>query len=222
MDTETVRFTFALGIGEGLSGLRSVMQTAYDDYWNGFMGPSAPYISYHSPQEDSVLIYQGQTKEFQVNAYDRDGDAIKYIWIVNGHDSTLGESVFRFQANENSLDQTTLESVASDGQFSSSQRWQIQIRPPLKYELYQNFPNPFNGTTTIPFDVDRSSRIKIMIYNLRGQKVVTLVDRIMPMGKYSEIWDGHDLRGRPVASGCYLYELQSEKQSKIRKLLILR
>jgi hypothetical protein len=59
------------------------MQTAYDDYWSGFTGPSAPYISFYSPQNDSVLFYQGQKIEFQINAYDRDGDIIKYMWIVN-------------------------------------------------------------------------------------------------------------------------------------------
>ena len=81
---------------------------------------------------------------------------------------------------------------------------------PKEFHLYQNYPNPFNSTTTITFDLSERTHVKIIIYNILGQKVITLVDRILDPGKQEVIWNGIDRFGQQVVSGLYFYQLKTD------------
>jgi len=93
---------------------------------------------------------------------------------------------------------------------------------PEKYYLYQNHPNPFNPITHIKYDLPKSTAITIFIYNLQGQKVKTLVDEYEPAGRYTAIWNGTDDMGEKVASGVYLYTMQTDEFNSRHKLLLLK
>jgi hypothetical protein len=80
---------------------------------------------------------------------------------------------------------------------------------PKDFSLSQNFPNPFNPVTTIPFALPSRSRITIKIYNIMGQKVKTLIDGTMDAGRHQVSWDGKDDRGLKVASGLYIYRMRT-------------
>jgi hypothetical protein len=84
---------------------------------------------------------------------------------------------------------------------------------PETYSITQNFPNPFNPTTEIQFGVPRDSRVQIIIYDILGRKVKTLVDNEMAPGTYKAIWDGRDDNGLGVASGVYLYRIVAKSSS---------
>jgi hypothetical protein len=84
---------------------------------------------------------------------------------------------------------------------------------PETYALTQNFPNPFNPTTEIQFGVPRDSKIQIIIYDILGRKVKTLVDNLMAPGTYRATWDGRDDNGLGVASGVYLYRIVAKNSS---------
>ncbi len=88
-------------------------------------------------------------------------------------------------------------------------------------ELSGNYPNPFNPETTIVFTVKDPSPVKLMIYNLKGQLVHTLVDEEMQPGRYKYTWDGTDSKGRSVSSGIYLYRMSAGKYSSTRKMLLV-
>ena len=93
---------------------------------------------------------------------------------------------------------------------------------PAAFTLSQNYPNPFNSSTTIRFSLPQQQDVHLTIYNLAGQQAVTLAHGQREAGTYSLHWDGRDDDGRLLASGVYLYRLQTSEQTETRKLLLLR
>ena len=92
--------------------------------------------------------------------------------------------------------------------------------------LQQNFPNPFNPSTTISFSVTQmSSFVTLEIYNIKGQKVKQLISGIrqLPEGQHSVVWDGKDENNKPVSSGIYMYQLKVDgKAIASKKCLLLK
>ena len=93
---------------------------------------------------------------------------------------------------------------------------------PDSYRLFQNHPNPFNPATTIRYALSEPAKTTLAIYNITGDKIVTLVDQKQPAGNYRIEWDGKDASGSPVASGVYFYRIQAGKFSKTCKMLFVR
>ena len=95
-------------------------------------------------------------------------------------------------------------------------------RLPETFSLEQNVPNPFNPETTIRFNLPLSQPIRLTIFDLAGQTVDILAQTDYPSGYHTLTWDGRDDDGRAVASGVYLYRLQTPFAALTRKLLLLR
>ena len=94
---------------------------------------------------------------------------------------------------------------------------------PLANELRQNFPNPFNPETTISFDLDDHAIVSLHIFDVTGQLVRELISgENYPAGRYEQLWDGKDNRGASVGSGLYLYRIQSDKFTAMRKMVLLK
>ena len=97
-----------------------------------------------------------------------------------------------------------------------------QVIPDV-FALNQNYPNPFNPSTQISFDVPSGSEfVTLTIYNLLGQNVKTLVNKVLSPGQYTFEWDAIDAMGFPAASGIYFYELRSESFIARKKMLLIR
>jgi len=88
---------------------------------------------------------------------------------------------------------------------------------PSDYALKQNFPNPFNPTTTISFDLPKASDVKLKVYTITGQLVGTLLDQRMPAGSHSLQLNGFDW-----ASGVYIYTLQADNFHQSRKMILTK
>ena len=93
---------------------------------------------------------------------------------------------------------------------------------PLRFELSQNAPNPFNPTTSIPFSIPETGSVSLTIHSVTGQLVRTLVSGVMGTGEHAVVWDGTDDAGRAVASGVLVYRLQSGNKVQVRRLTLLR
>lgn len=93
---------------------------------------------------------------------------------------------------------------------------------PTEIALRQNYPNPFNPVTTIDFQLIESTPVELVVYNVLGQKVVTLVNREMTAGYHHIQWDGRDEFGRAMASGIYFYSLKTEGFFDQKKMLLLQ
>ncbi len=88
---------------------------------------------------------------------------------------------------------------------------------PNRFELYQNYPNPFNPSTTIRYDVPKASRVQLVVYDILGRKVATLVDEVKKAGSYQSVWSANRF-----ASGVYFYRLQAGDFVATKRLLLLK
>ena len=99
---------------------------------------------------------------------------------------------------------------------------QAPLGLPQSFDLRQNYPNPFNSATAIPFSLPQSGQVELAVYNLAGQKVVTLASGRREAGTHVVRWDSAADDGRPLASGVYLYRLKTGERTATRRLLLLR
>jgi hypothetical protein len=88
---------------------------------------------------------------------------------------------------------------------------------PTVFALQQNYPNPFNPSTTIKYDLPKETRVKLVVYDILGREVSTLVDETQKSGSYRVVWNANRF-----ASGVYLYRLQAGNYSSTKKLLLLK
>jgi hypothetical protein len=93
---------------------------------------------------------------------------------------------------------------------------------PTRYALRPNYPNPFNPVTTIQYDLPKTERVSLVVYNVKGEKVRELVGRDQPQGRYEVYWDGRDFAGNPAASGVYFYRLVAGDFVETRKMVLLK
>lgn len=93
---------------------------------------------------------------------------------------------------------------------------------PASYELEQNYPNPFNPFTSIPFALPEPQRVELVVYNILGQRIKTLVEDYLEAGTYVENWDGTNDKGTAAASGIYFYRLAAGSFSQSRKMVLLK
>ena len=90
---------------------------------------------------------------------------------------------------------------------------------PNSYFLHQNYPNPFNPETSFQIDLPKSSMVTISIYNIRGQKVATLLDKNLNSGSHKIKWNGYTSKGNALSSGMYFYEMVTKDYQAIKKLI---
>ncbi len=93
-----------------------------------------------------------------------------------------------------------------------------------KNRLLKNYPNPFNASTDIGFELTNKNEIntKLVIYNLVGKKIFTLIDQDLSEGFYNYTWQGFDNNGKTVSSGTYIYKLTSGSFSQTKKMILLK
>ena len=93
---------------------------------------------------------------------------------------------------------------------------------PKTFALHANYPNPFNPTTIISYDLPEQAQVTLGIYDLLGKQIKTLVNQSQDAGNKIAVWDGSDEFGRPVSAGVYLYQIQADDFSQTRKMLLLK
>jgi hypothetical protein len=129
--------------------------------------------------------------------------------------NTDGELIFI--TNNMTLTGYNLYALASDIVVSTN----IDVLPDNVMKL-SNYPNPFNPSTTIQFELAEAGEVSLEIFNIKGQKVRTLTNEFLPIGKHERIWNGKDNNEQPVASGIYFYKLRSSKYTAYRKMILLK
>ncbi len=93
---------------------------------------------------------------------------------------------------------------------------------PKDFSLSQNFPNPFNPQTGIRYALPQDANVRLVVFNVLGQKVKTLVDEHQTMGYNTVWWDGKDENGDQAASGIYFYRLEADKFSEVKKMMLVK
>jgi hypothetical protein len=93
---------------------------------------------------------------------------------------------------------------------------------PTEFTVAQNFPNPFNPSTTIAYELPKTMHVEIDIYNMLGQLIVTLANNQQTAGYHRVDWNGCTPDGREVSSGIYLYVIRADDQVQSRKMLLMK
>jgi hypothetical protein len=88
---------------------------------------------------------------------------------------------------------------------------------PTVFKLYNNYPNPFNPTTSIKYDVPQNTFVKLSVYDILGKLVTSLVNQDMQPGRYEAVWDA-----RNYASGTYIYKLETNNFTDVKKMILVK
>lgn len=88
---------------------------------------------------------------------------------------------------------------------------------PNSFLLIQNYPNPFNPSTTISFSLPKDQNVSLIVYNVLGNQIQTLINKYLPLGNYSLKFDAANL-----PSGIYFYRIQSEQFSQVKKMILTK
>ena len=147
--------------------------------------------------------------------------------IVSVLDVSKRHIIDNFLSNEYTIEQMTnqiydLKFVIGDEVFVQLTLMDLLRQIPEKFSISQNYPNPFNPQTKMDFSVARTGKVQIVIYNLLGQKVKTLVNKSLNYGYHSVVWNGLDEIGQPVSSGVYFSELRANGFRESKKMLLLK
>lgn len=155
-------------------------------------------------QAGKVLISVASGTSFKGNG------SIAELIITTQKDEISTISIDKFIANE--MDYT-----------DAAEHEEVQLNLPEEFELYQNYPNPFNPTTTIRFNLaENNVKVNLIIYNVLGQKVKTLVNEVYQAGRYRAVWDGTNDAGMPVSTGVYIYRIQAGDIVQSKKLTFIK
>jgi hypothetical protein len=160
-----------------------------------------------------------------------EGDVL-YLRIFNGdvytdatHYAESATHTIAYQQGEtfHVFDDAALDCVIPNPCFTNVEEWaNPSASLPTTYVLYQNFPNPFNPETDIRYQIPESGNVQLVIYNVLGQKICTLVDGQREAGSYTVRWFGTDQSGRSLGSGIYFYRLQAGDFSETRKMVLMK
>ncbi len=142
------------------------------------------------------------------------------IGFVNGNGNSNTINTYSFVDNSPSIGSNfyRLKQIDTDGKFTYSKTISVESTiSPNEFVLFQNYPNPFNPTTTIKYYVPNKSKISLIVSNVLGEKISTLVNEEKESGYYSTNFNAVNL-----ASGVYYYTLNGEGFSKTQKMIILK
>ena len=152
------------------------------------------------------------------------GSEFETIGFVNGSGTTTERRSYSF-TDDNVLSGTytyRLKQIDFDGSFEYSNGVEVNVFSATDFTLAQNFPNPFNPDTQIRFDLPAAVNVRLVVFDLLGREVRTLIDNSMPAGAYHVMWDGRDFRGLPVGTGTYIYRITAGSFSDVHKMLLLK
>lgn len=129
--------------------------------------------------------------------------------------NTIVEYKVRAVRNQTYSDFTNTATISVSGFFKEN-----KFIDEISYSLHQNFPNPFNPSTTIGFTIKETEFVNLKIFDLLGNEIKTLVNEIKTPGLHYVFWNGDNNYGEKISSGIYFYRIQTERFSQSRKLLL--
>lgn len=168
---------------------------------------------------------------FDIESRDEGAEGWQKIAFVKGKGTTTQPAHYEFlhHNQQPGAYEYRLKQIDANGSFEYSESIVAVVGVPETFALLQNFPNPFNPTTSIQYQIPGSSRGEnkdnrtvLTIYNLLGQEIRVLVDKAEPPGFYSVTWNGRDGFGQVVPAGVYIYRLQSGQFVDTKKMVLVK
>jgi hypothetical protein len=153
---------------------------------------------------------------------DNRNDLITFIRDTKGGIGR-GDVYIAISAMENTHNE--ISSIANQIYFQSQDESLLKNETspiPTEFIMENNYPNPFNPTTTIRFGLPSKQYVQLVVYSILGEKIVTLIDGTLDNGFHQVEWNGRNQFGNSVASGVYLYELGAGSQKIVKKMLLTK
>ena len=136
----------------------------------------------------------------------------------NGNDSTLSKGLAKGLLVKSPADMHNRLNSLIQSKFGLKDKSETAEIIPTEYSLYNNYPNPFNPTTVIRFDIPERTQVELVVYDILGRKVKTLIgNEIKNPGRYDVSFNANSL-----ASGVYIYKLTAKNYSQARKMLLVK
>jgi hypothetical protein len=140
------------------------------------------------------------------------------ISFISGHGNSNSPNNYSFIDNKplSGKSQYRLKQIDKDGDFKYSKTVEV-VSVILKYDLAQNYPNPYNPTTLITYSIPTSSNVILKVYNVLGKLITTLVNENQGAGIYKVNFDAGSL-----SNGVYFYKIQAGNYTAVKKMLLLK
>ncbi len=157
-------------------------------------------------------------KGFEVERKSANGEFVKVGYIA-GHGTTTEPKSYSYSDNDLKSGNYSyrLKQVDFNGSSSYSKEVEVEVTVPASFSLQQNYPNPFNPTTMIQYSIPSDQVVRLNVYNLLGQKVMTLVNESQKAGQHQVSFNASNF-----ASGVYFYKLEAGAQSSIKKMILMK
>lgn len=176
-----------------------------------------------SIKEGILLEWQTATEinnygfEIQRAAANNNFETIGFV-AGNGNSNSIKSYSFIDNYSSNEKLSYRLKQIDNDGKFVYSDVVEItNTQLPTNFELYQNYPNPFNPNTTIKFDLPEKQFVTLKVYDILGKEITTLVNETLNAGTYQKEWNPNSL-----SSGVYIYRLQTDNFTQVRKMNFMK
>ncbi len=176
-------------------------------------------------------VYRGSRNPDLVGRYIFADYVSRRIWALdyNGEEPATVEPLLQASFNIPGFgvdDDGELYILGFDGniyQFRTPQSTAMEDNlKPVRFSLDAGYPNPFDGSTTIPFLLDEPGRATLVVYDMLGRRVRTLVDAVLPAGRHTAVWDGRDTASRAVSDGAYVLRLRVDDAYAESRLSVRR
>jgi hypothetical protein len=221
--------TTSYGAGERDAWLIKTNSAGIDE-WSQTFGGSGHERAYSVQQtDDGGYIIAGVDNSFCNNCND--------VWIVKTDDN--GTEEWNYSIDGGGDEEARSIHQTSDGGFiisgsnnGATDGWLVRIgfptdvnveqALPLTFQLHNAFPNPFNPVTTLRYDLPEQANVNIIIYDMLGRQVRTLVNTTQDAGFKSVIWNATNDYGEPVSAGVYIYQIQAGEFVQTKKMVLLK
>ena len=192
-----------------------------------------PAIKSFVPTATVFSISYNKPTLFAVSVSDPNGDPLTYKWVVNNVVVKSGADTFytaTFTDPHNTAKIVTAVYTDPDG-LADSTMWFTTVTDvqtekelvPTEYALGKNYPNPINPTTTLQFDLPKSSSVTLEVFNVSGARVRSLLrGENVGAGRHTMMWDGRDQSGRVAPSGVYMYRIAAGDFHAWKKMTLLK
>jgi hypothetical protein len=146
------------------------------------------------------------------------------IGFVNGSGNSNSPKEYTYFDNNltgGTKFQYRLKQIDNNGNFEYSNTIEVSTLP-AKFELSQNYPNPFNPSTSIKYYIPKNSYVTLVVYDMLGREVISLVNEQESPGYHEVSWNGLDNKGESVSSGIYVYKLTAGSFTQTKKMNLLK
>jgi len=147
------------------------------------------------------------------------GVSFEKVGFISGSGSTTASQAYSYTDKNVTTGRYfyQLKQLDTDGTSKATDILEVRLAAPERYELGQNFPNPFNPTTEIMFKVKEEGKVQIQVFDILGRQVATLVDTHLAAGIHKVNFDG-----RALPSGMYLYMMKSAQYHEVKKMALIK